>query len=339
MREQPTSFRTEERSSLAQTVEALRDPASYPEPAGSVVAIETHMSWVFLTDVHAYKLKKPIARPTLDCTTVEHRRAACQLELELNRRLAADVYLAVVPLARAPAGLRVEGRGEAVEWLVKMRRLPQERMLDACIARGTVELADIDRLASCLAAFYDCAERTPMAAAAYRERIRADIAAKRASLERPRYGLVRADVLAAARRQTAWLGEHGPLLDARAACLVDAHGDMRPEHVCLEERPVVIDCLEFDRDLRLLDPLSELSFLALECRRLGMPWIGERLFARYTEHDGEPAPAALLAFYQSYHALVRAAVAIWHLDDDGLAQTERFRARAAAYLRLAQRLP
>lgn len=327
------------RARLAATVAALRQPASYPAGVQQVEAIETHMSWVFLTEAHAYKLKKPIRTPVLDHTTIEARHRACATELVLNRRLAPDVYLAVVALVASEHGMCLEGAGTPIDWLVKMRRLPREQMLDARIERGAVADADVDRLAALLTRFYVTTERVPVTGAGHRGRITADIESKCSSLGQPHYGLSRADIDAVIAGKQRWLRDHGDLLEARGASVVDAHGDLRPEHVCLADSiPVVIDCLEFDRTLRLLDPVSELAFLALECRRLDAPWIGERVLARYAELTGDRAPEPLIYFYQSHHALIRAAIAVWHLDDDALDQSAHWRERGSWYLQTARQL-
>lgn len=326
------------RARLATVVAALRRPASYPGAVECVEVIETHMSWVFLTESHAYKLKKPIQTAHLDHSTIEARRQACETELRLNRRLAPTVYLAVVPLASADGTLCVGGAGPPTDWLVKMRRLPRHRMLDVCIERGSVLTPEVDSLAVVLAKFYATAERTVSAGPAYRSRLASSIESMRASLEQTRYGLARTEISAVVEAQRRWLLRHGTVLEARAGAVVDAHGDLRPEHICLEREPVVIDCLEFDRELRLLDPVSELSFLALECRRFGAAWIGEQLLARYAEASGDHAPAPLIPFYESYHAIVRAAVAVWHLDDDALDHSDAWRERAGLYLKLAREL-
>lgn len=292
------------------------------------------MSWVFLTEQYAYKLKKPIVTSLLDFRTGAARRAACEEELRLNRRLAPNVYLAVVPLVQTRSGWRVEDEGDAVDWLVKMRRLPRASMLDARIAAGSIPSTELDRLADVLSAFYARAERAPATSADYCERLSADIRSKRGSLALPRYALPRDEIEALVAALSGWMSRHQVSLEQRATSIVEAHGDLRPEHISLESEPTVIDCLEFDRSLRLLDPLSELSFLALECRRLGAPWACERVLERYMEQSGVSVPRSLLAFYSAHHALVRAAVAIWHLDDDGLLRDDGFRARALTYLRL-----
>ncbi|MEF8794857.1 MAG: hypothetical protein V5A48_00265 [Salinivenus sp.] len=327
------------RSQLDETVAALRRPTTYPDEERPDEAIETHMAWVFLTEAHAYKLKKPVRARLIDHTTVEARRRACHVELELNRRLAAPVYLDVVPLANTDGGLRLAADGPPIDWLVKMHRLPRDRMLDRRVDAGTVEQMHIDRLGAKLSAFYRDAEPVRWTADEYRGRLTANLAAKRTSLERPRYDLAPAAIEAVVDGQSRWLDDHGPLLEARADRVVDAHGDLRPEHICLQDDPMVIDCLEFNRSLRLLDPLSELSFLHLECRRLGAEWIGDALIADYRQRTNDDADPALIPFYESYHALVRATLAVWHLDDDAFENDDVWRRQAEDYLRYgAERL-
>jgi aminoglycoside phosphotransferase family enzyme len=325
-----------ERSRLATTVAALRRPASYPEATTQVEAIETHMAWVFLTDTHAYKLKKPLRTRLIDYTTAAARRRACHTEMTLNRRLAAPVYRAVVPVTTSATGRCVGGDGPTVDWLVQMRRLPHLQMLDARIERGPIRTAEIRRLGAKLSAFYDRASPLGWSAASYCGRLAANIRAKGASLNAPRYGLDRRAVEAVTTRQLRWLAAHRHLVGRRGQRVVDAHGDLRPAHVCLTTPPMIIDCLEFNRSLRLLDPLADLSFLSLECRRLGAAWIGTRLLAHYRTQTHDAAPPALIPFYESYHALVRAAIAIWHLDDDTVGDPEHWRRQARTYLRLAR---
>jgi uncharacterized protein len=328
------------RERLAETVAALRRPASYPGQVQRIEAIETHMSWVFLTETHAYKLKKPLRTELIDHATVADRHRACATELDLNRRLARSVYLSIEPVVRIAKGVRVGGgEGEVIDWLVKMRRLSDARMLDVSIRHGAVTADQIGALAEILADFFSRATRVELAGPVYRERIAADIASKRSSLAQPRYGLPNEEVDGSYAAQHEWLARHGGLLEDRAARVVDGHGDLRPEHVCLEDPPVVIDCLEFAQELRWLDPASELAFLGLECRRLGAEWIGGLLLDGYEARTGDRPPAELIAFYEGQHALIRAAIAIWHLDDDALAQAEHWRERAREYLRMATSRP
>ena len=135
--------------------------------------------------------------------------------------------------------------------------------------------------------------------------------------------------------QFEFLQQNPKLFDSRvqAGKIVDAHGDLRPEHICLEQRgPVIIDCLEFNRNLRILDAVSEIMFLALECERLGAPNIERLILNRYSEETGDRPSEKLLAFYKSYHACVRAKIAVWHLKDNGIRDRDTWITKATDYL-------
>ena len=314
-------------------VAALRHHDAYGDGVTSLEVIETHRAWVFLTSAHAYKLAKANPAHRHDAVSLEQRLRACQHEVALNQRLGRDVYRGVVPLARVKRGYRVDGQGPAVEWLIVMRRLPRQLMLDVAIAERRVHLDQVDALSDVLRSFHALAEPAPATGADYCRRLVADVEAKHAVLERAHYGLDPSGSERLAAGLLAWIARRAPQLECRAGTLVDAHGDLRPEHICLESPPVVIDCLEFDRELRRLDPVSETAFLALECRRLGGAWIGSRLLSRLSRQLGLEV-AELARFYEGYHALVRAAVALWHLDDPAQCRHDLWRARAEQYVRL-----
>lgn len=326
--------------SLADKVAFLKQPGSYPALTLGVEAVETHISWVFLTDAFAYKLKKPVRYEYLDFSIPEARRLDCEEELRLNRRLAAEVYLAVAPLMLGPDGsLNLRGQGRPVDWLVQMRRLPAERMLDALIRQRAVTEGEVRGLARKLAAFYAGSVQERMSAEAYRQRLAGEIAKNLEELSRPEFRLPTERLVRIAEAQSAFLQRQPALLDARVAQgrIVEGHGDLRPQHVCLTPEPVVIDCLEFKRDFRILDPLDELGYLALECERLGMPEIGPWLLSAYGEASGDRWPAPLLHFYQSCRASLRAKLAIWHLLDDGRHPPEKWIRATHEYLDLAER--
>ena len=334
------STQPEQAAALESKVEFLGRPDAYPEAPSPVEAVETHMSWVFLTDAHAYKLKKPVRYAYLDFSTVEARRLNCEEEVRLNRRLAADVYLGVIPLVLGAEGrLCVGGPGEAVDWLVQMRRLPAERMLDHLIRSGAVKQAEISLLARRLAHFYAQAAPDSITPQAYRQSLAERIEANLRELASPEFGLGQDVPEGITRSQLGFLESHAELFDSRVrqGRIVEGHGDLRPEHVCLLPEPVVIDCLEFNREFRILDPADELGYLALECERLHAPEVGRWLLKSYTEASGDAPPAALLHFYQSCRAVLRAKLAIWHLRDDGRHPQNKWVATAMEYLELAQR--
>jgi aminoglycoside phosphotransferase family enzyme len=323
---------------LATKLAFLSRRASYAEPTAHIEAIETHMSWVFLTDRHAYKLKKPVRHAFLDFSTLEARRRDCEAELRLNRRLAPEVYLEVVALTAEPSGaLALAGAGPPVEWLVKMKRLPRDRMLDAAIARGDVRDSEIAAVADLLAAFYRGLPPIALDGAAYRNRLARDIEACRTELRAPAHELPAALFESAAVALLAFVARESSLLDARVAAgrIVEGHGDLRPEHVCLLDTPVIIDCLEFNPDFRILDVADELAFLALECARLGAPDTGEKIVAACAARLADRVPPPLHRFYFSYRALVRAKIAAWHAHDVPAAEIGKWRARTRRYLALA----
>lgn len=322
---------------LAAKVAYLGQPSAYPEKTSAVEAKETHMSWVFLTDLHAYKLKKPVRYPFLDFTTIEARRANSEREVHLNRRLARDVYLGVVALCVDGEGrLQLGGRGRVVDWLVKMRRLSAEQTLESAIAAGRVQEKEVRQLSKILTSFYRDATPVPMEPGDYRRRFERDIRENREELRRPRFGLPRDLVDGVGAALLSFLAARGNLLDDRAGRVVECHGDLRPEHIYLGEDPVVLDCLEFNREFRLLDPVDELAYLAMECDRLNAPFIEAWVFDCYVSDTGDTAPRPVIDFYKCFRAYLRAKIAIWHLKEPDVRTPEKWRARALQYLTLAQ---
>lgn len=325
--------------SLKDKVAHLRRPESYPESTHGVEAIETHMSWVFLTDRHAYKLKKPILYDRLDFSTLERRRFYCQEEVRLNRRLAATVYLGTPALTQDARGaLALGGTGRPVEWLVQMRRLPERRTLDHLLSRRPVSRAEIAPVARRLADFYAHAPRVAITAADLRARLKEGVREDRRELERPEFELPRDRVRTAAAGLLEFLERHDACFEERVrdGRIVEGHGDLRPEHIYLTPEPAVVDCLEFCRELRELDPLDDLAFLALECEMLGQPDVGRGFLEIYEGQTGDRICPPLVRFYRVYRCLRRAKIAAWHLEDPTTRDPERFARKAARYLELAE---
>jgi aminoglycoside phosphotransferase family enzyme len=334
------------------TLQFLRSPQAHAAAAAAadgrmlpVDAIETHMSWVFLVGDQALKLKKPVRSPVLDFSTPTAREAQCREEVRLNSRLAPGVYHGLMALLWHDGRFwlmpeaQLTDRRDVVDWLVWMRRLPAERMLDRAIAAGWVQPTDIDALVAVLAAFYRSATPVAPDPDASLAQFRHEHAINRALLLQPQ---LRVDGAADALERFAQaLQRHRPLLRRRSTDMriVDGHGDLRPEHVCLLAVPVVIDCLEFNASLRQVDPFDELSFLALECALAGAPWIGPRLIEGVATALGDAPPTALLQLYTASRALLRARLSAAHLLDARprtpqrwLPQAQRYVAAAAAAL-------
>jgi aminoglycoside phosphotransferase family enzyme len=323
---------------LAAKVAFLRNPSSYPHRPARVKTVESHMSWVFLAGEHAYKLKKPVRYPFLDFSTLAARQAHCRAELRLNRRLARKVYYGIEPLVMATDGhLHLGGPGEVTDWLVHMRRLPEERMLDRAIRENVLKPRDIRPAAEMLAVFYHAAPAVRVARWRYLDRFAADVEENLRELQNPAFALPVKRVQAIGRAQRHFLEHYGALLEKRLAerRVIEAHGDLRPEHICLGPPPEIIDCLEFNRAFRLLDPAEELSFLSIECEQLGAAWVGETFFRAYRRATGDRPPKPLLAFYMSYRAFLRAKISIWHLKEPQPRTPAKWPRLARSYLGIA----
>jgi aminoglycoside phosphotransferase family enzyme len=318
----------------------LETSAAYAERPSRVERVETHFSWVFLADRHVYKLKKPLRGEGFDFSSSEARRRNAEAEVRLNRRLARDVYLGVVPLTlEAGRDLAIAGSGVAIDWLVKMVRLPAGRMLDHRLTCEDWHRADIYALADRLARFFATARRVNIPPPVYLARIRAECRDSRHALQSSGGPELRHTAQYVVRRIEAFVYSRKYLLLQRLdeGRLVEGHGDLRPEHICLGPVPQIIDCLEFRADLRFLDPIHELAFLTMECERMATHSIGRVLFRRYSLRTNDyPAPV-LINFYKAIGALIRARIAILHLQESPVRDPAKWPKRAGKYLRIACR--
>ena len=309
------------------------------EPAANVARIETHISQVFLAGEWVYKCKKPVRFAFLDYSTPELRRHACAEEVRLNRRLAPAIYLSVEPVTADTDDVwTVDGAGPVVDWCVVMKRLPDERMLHHRIAATTADDADMERLLDVLLPFYDGAARgLKIDAEAGNERLAGHIRENFATLETCDHGLPRSLILRVRSTQMQFVQLNAELFRQRIAAgfIREGHGDLRPEHVCLLEPPVVFDCVEFSRELRSADIVSELAFLAMECDFLGAPSLGAALLAGYRRRSGDTAPEDLVSFYKSYRACIRAKVELLRAGQQTDEVAARSSQRGRRYLQLA----
>jgi aminoglycoside phosphotransferase family enzyme len=323
--------------SLGDKVAFLGRSCAYPNTVHEVVRRETHMSWVFLAGDKAYKLKKPVRFPYLDFSTLARREAACRAELTLNRRLAPDVYQAVAELVLSPQGLSIGGPGETVDWLVVMRRLDESETLERALVARRIAPWQLDRLVATLAAFYRRSGAVFASPAMYLSDWRLKLSYNRRLLLDPRLGLPAGLVRKVDQVQRRFLAKRSGLIADRVRShrIVDGHGDLRPEHIWLGDPVRIIDCLEFNPQLRAVDPIDEIAFLCVECERLGAGWAGEyikRRALRALQHD---LSEELFTFYRCHRATLRARLAIVHLLESGPRTPDKWPRLARTYLQLA----
>ncbi|HSP96300.1 MAG TPA: AAA family ATPase [Candidatus Dormibacteraeota bacterium] len=321
---------------LPPIVETLLDPGFYPHTPADVELRQTHISYVFLAGDQVFKLKKPVRFAFLDFTILERRRHFCREEVRLNRRLAPDVYLGVRALRRDGDSYRWtdEGDARAVEYLVHMRRLPDDRTLDRCLRRGAVDVATIDRLAALLVRFHRGAEVgdeiTANGSIAAIERV------LRQNYEgtAPFHGVIisAADDAAIQRFARDFLVRNEALFRRRQAerRIRDGHADLHADHVYLTEPPVIVDCVEFSPTFRWCDVASDLSFLTMDLEYHDRPDLAARLVARYAALSGDAELARLVPFYACYRAYVRGKVDSLKSAEEDVDDAERERARESA---------
>jgi aminoglycoside phosphotransferase family enzyme/predicted kinase len=296
-------------------------------------AHETHSAIVLLIGDHAYKVKKPVDLGFLDFTTLDARRAICQREVALNRRIAPDVYLGVAQVL-APDG-------DVCEHMVVMRRMPADRRLSALVREGAPVDDDVHGVARRVAAFHATARRDgEVAAEGTRDAIRRRWSQ---SFEQVR-SLSQAALPTALQDEIEsltydFLDGREPLFADRVAAgrVVDGHGDLLADDIyCFPDGPRILDCIEFDDRLRFLDQLDDAAFLAMDLEYLGAPDLAVRFLDWYVEFAADPAPTALRHHFVAYRAYVRAKVScLRHAQGDRAAadQARRYAELTAAHLR------
>lgn len=303
---------------IAQLVDALGRTEAYPGPAEQVEIRQTHISLVALVGSHVYKVKKPLNLGFLDFSTLAKRRHFCEEEVRLNRRLAPEVYLGVVPIVRRDRKLVVEGEGDPVEYAVKMKRLPDQATLRERLRRGELTVAVVEELGRRVAAFHASAANSPEI-----DRFGGwDVVAANArdNLEQARNQLGESiservfERLSARLEQR--LEELQPLMEARARGHIsrDTHGDLRLDHVYFfpELTPprdlVIIDCIEFNERYRYADPVADMAFLVMDMVGHGRRDLGAAFADGYFRAANDAEGRKLLPFYVGYRAAVRAKV-------------------------------
>jgi aminoglycoside phosphotransferase family enzyme len=321
-------------SILLPIVRALLESRAYPHKPEKIELLQTQMSFIFLTGEYVYKLKKPVNLGYLDYTTLEKRHFFCDQELELNRRLCPGAYLAVVPIVKEKGELCIEGRGKAIEYAVKMKQLPQNRMMDVLLPLGQVTLEMVARVAEKLAGFHQKAETNQEIAAFGRlDVIRQNTDENFAQTEK----YIGASITA---RQYQHIKNYtNNFIDSNASLFYkrvregkirDCHGDLHAAHVCFTKDICIYDCIEFSDRFRYSDVASEIAFLAMDLDRYQQSGLSQHMVNTYVKLSHDEELLELLNFYKCYRAYVRGKVASFRLDDPYIPEEEKAEALTAS---------
>lgn len=321
-------------------INALQDPSLYPHPVDELKVLETHISWIILTGSHAYKLKKPLDLGFLDFRDLESRRFYCEEELRLNRRLAETIYEAVVPITGTTQAPELDGKGDVIDYALRMRQFDPEQALDRLSERNELTSAHLDELADRVAAFHQSIPSlAPDSQLGGPERL------KQAMMDNFSTIL---DTIAnsAERRQAdslrAWtestFTQLEPQLQDRLeqGHVRECHGDLHLGNIAwFENRITVFDCIEFNEEFRWIDTANDLAFLLMDLESRGYRGWAFRVLNHYLEHSGDFGALPLLGLYKAYRAMIRAKIALLSPADTP-EQSEQLQARYRNYAGLAE---
>jgi len=324
---------------LSRLVEALSAPGAYDYSPQKVEMTQTQMSLVFMTDDYVYKLKKPVDLGYVDYTTLDKREYFCNREVELNRRLCPDVYLGVLPVTKDGDDITINGKGETIDYTVKMRRLPQDAMMDDLLTRDAVTPEMITRVAERVVDFHQRADvisgfgDTATVITNTEENFSQTEAYIGRTVTREQYRRIMEYTHSFIKENSSLFEERMTLSKVR-----DCHGDLHAAHICFIDNVCIYDCIEFNDRFRHCDVAAEVSFLAMDIDRYGKPELSGTFVNSYIEKSGDRQLLQLLGFYKAYFAYVRGKVEGFKLNDPLIADQEKTKILTVArkYFELAE---
>jgi aminoglycoside phosphotransferase family enzyme len=323
-----------------QVVEALMKTEAYYEDPGSIELVQTHISFVFLTRNFVYKVKKAVNLGFLDFTTLEKRRFFCEKELELNRRLCGDMYLEVVPINISNA-IMIKGEGGTVEYAVKMKRMPQEKMMSKLLEENKVDNKLIGRIAKIIAEFHSKAETNrrisefgslAIIKTNWKENFDQTKEFVGKTMHMKNFKLIREIINDFMRRSKSVFERR--IAEGRVR---DCHGDIHSGNIFVTDRIYIFDAIEFNERFRYSDIASDIAFLAMDLDFKERTDLSNFFARRYVEYSGDQELTKLLPFYKCYRAYVRGKVTSFKLKDPNISDQEKSAAmkEAKAYFKLS----
>ena len=321
----------------------LLNPEIYPDHPKTIKFIETHISLLFLTGNHVYKVKKPVDFGFLDFTTLEKRIYFCEQEVMLNRRLSPDIYLGVVKITHDQDRILFDGKGEVLEYAVKMKQIPEELLMDKLLEKNRLTSQMIEAVSEKLVHFYSNAETSDyIKSFAKPGRVKQDTDENFEQTEKYIGTAITKDVYEEIKNRTnGFLKERENIFHQRIASdrIRDCHGDLRLEHIFLGDEISIFDCIEFNQRFRYTDVAADLAFLAMDLDYHERGDLNKPLINTYVEKSGDQDLMEVLDFYKCYRAYVRGKVESFRLEDPNIPEGEKEEAlkRAKKYFNLGHR--
>ncbi len=321
--------------------EALSRPEAYPHTTGKIEVVETHISWIFLTDLWAYKVKKTLDLGFLDFSTLQKRHHYCNEELRLNRRLCPELYHSVVPVVRSENSFLMDREGEIVDYAVKMVRFERTMELDRMLSEKRLNAEHIDTLARMIAGFHTSLPAAPAESGfGHPDHLIKPILHNFTSMEPI---ATSEDEIKRLEFIREWSKrEHQRLYPQfmgrkSGGFIRQCHGDMHTGNmVWWKERIFIFDCIEFNENLSIIDVISDLAFLFMDLEHGGEKKLAWRLLNKYLTETGDYDALPLLRFYLVYRAMVRAKVtAIRYAQTSVKGETNKILEEHRSYIELA----
>lgn len=326
---------------LPSLIKDLMQRGAYAEPPGKIDLIQTHISYVILTDKYVYKIKKAVNFGFLDFTSLDKRRFYCQQEVDLNQRLSPDIYLEVVDIRKKRGHFIYDGDGEVADYAVKMKRLPDDKMMINLLKEGKINAKTVDQIAEILARFHNGARSDSVVSSfGTFEAIKRNMDENFKQTEKYIDKTISEDEYNAIKAYTeSFMHERESLFIKRQGegRIRECHGDLHMEHLYIMDKVYVIDCIEFNERFRYSDVAADTAFLAMDLDFHGHGKLSKSFVESYIKYSGDTELEEIIDFYKCYRAYVRGKVDSFELDDATLEEGEKNEAAEIAkrYFKLA----
>jgi aminoglycoside phosphotransferase family enzyme/predicted kinase len=322
--------------------ELLKNPSVYGKENSSVNIIQTHISFVVLTDLYAYKIKKPVNFGFLDFSTLEKRKHFCEEEIRLNKRLCPDIYLDVVTLNLQDKSLKINGPGKIVDYAVKMKQFPQSNIMTNLLKKQKVTREIIKDLILKLVKFYEKSKIID---------------------ENNQYGSIKVikkntdenfiqtqDMIGITITEETYnyiRNSTNNFLEKmsnqfhkriKKGFICECHGDLHSGNIVIDKKIYIFDCIEFNKRFRNIDIASDIGFLAMDLDIQSYPYLSSYLIEKYIQKSKDQDILKILNFYKCYRAYVRGKVIGFKLNDVNTERSEKDKIKNTAkkYFRLAE---
>jgi aminoglycoside phosphotransferase family enzyme len=319
----------------------LTKTSAYPEQTKHVEMLQTHISFIFITDDYVYKVKKPVDFGFLDFTTLEKRLEYCQKEVELNARLSPEVYLGVVKITDEKEALVIDGAGEVVEYAVKMKKIPMDRLMETLLEKGELTEDMVVGVAKKIADFHSRAATSKVI-----DNFGSQMVIKTntdenfqqtenyigKSITKRQFESIKKYTDDFYKNKKNEIGNR-----IKGHRIKDCHGDLHMQHICMTEPIIIFDCIEFNDRFRYSDTTADIAFLAMDLDFHDQAEFSRVLIDAYIKYSDDEGICDMLNFYKIYRAYVRGKVISFQLDDVHISEEGKTKAleTASRYFELA----